>query len=118
MGYVLKTAFWLGLTLRAMPLGDPPNFAALTPEIRAQACETASRALAARLDASEAYRAVAAASCESIAASVTPPPSNPAPTLRGPISESETLTASDRRLPWSAPPLPPVRPRTNIARSG
>jgi hypothetical protein len=112
MGYVLKTTFWLGLVLSAMPLGEPMRVAdVLTPDQQAAACAAASEAIEARVGgAANVYRGLVAMGCASLAtapavAQVPPRGAEPGP---GP----HALTENDRRPPWLGPPLPPTRPKS------
>ncbi len=103
MGFMLKTTFWLGMVLTAMPLGEPPKVSdVLSPAQQAAACAAASGALVARIgSAADAYRGLAAMGCASfatpVAATATPP------------SPLRALTENDRKPPWLGPPTPSRR---------
>lgn len=113
---LLKTAFWLGLVLTAMPLGEPPKMSTiLSSEQQAAACTAASEAIVARVgSAAVAYRGLAAMGCASFvkAASKTAaaptPPSVKAPPLP---ADLRALTENDRKPPWLGPTPPTERRR-------
>ena len=109
MGYVLKTTFWLGLVLSAMPLGEAPKVSEiLTPAQQAAACTAASEAIAAKVgSAADGYRGLAAMGCASFATASLASAAPPAPAAA--VAPPKPLTAADRKPPWLAPP---PRPKT------
>lgn len=123
MGYVLRSAFWLGLVYYAMPLGQLPQVdlssrANLRPE--ALLCSSANVAIADRLGPLEpAYRDAAAVGCVAALASGTAAPvqAKSAPQDSAPIRQAsaQSLTDRDRQPVWigrQSPPLPPApRPK-------
>ena len=107
MGFLYKTAFWLGLVYYAMPWGRMPELE--TRPAAAALCGPAGLAVGQKLAAlAPDYRAIAALGCAAVAA--TP--------ARPPAPSAQTLNDSDRTPPWRdparppPPPLPPMRPRT------
>jgi len=113
MGFLLRSAFWLGVVYSAMPL-DVASLAPATTRASAAvsalcpppagapssclgaplaACGVAEDALCARLREAVAGEAAASAAERT-----------PAPVKRRPPS-SDTLTPSDRAAPWRGPPL-------------
>jgi hypothetical protein len=107
MGFMLKSAFWLGLVFSWMPLGEPSKVSEiLSPEQQAAACSAASGAILAKVgNSADAYRGLAAMGCTALARTAPTVTSTSAPIARA-------LTENDRKPPWLAPPLPPVRPRS------
>ena len=107
MGFLYKTAFWLGLVYYAMPLGQPADW---KPQPAAAAlCDSAGAAVQRKLAAlAPDYRDMAALSCSVLSA----------PPVRAPAPSAQTLTDNDKAPPWRdpvrpGPPLPPVRPRAS-----
>lgn len=115
MGYLLKTTFWLGLVLSAMPLGDPPKVSEiLSPTQQAAACSAASAAILTKVgSAAEAYRGLAAMGCASFTTtSVVAPAPAATPGLTASLAPVRGLTAADRKPPWMGPAVPLLRPKT------
>jgi len=106
MGFLYKTAFWLGLVYYAMPWGRLPQIEARPAA--AALCGPAGAAVGQKLAAmAPDYREIAALGCAVLTAA---PAGAPAPS-------AQTLLDSDKTPPWRspsppAPPLPPARPRT------
>lgn len=113
MGIMLKTTFWLGLVLTAMPLGETPKVSdILSPAQQAAACTAATEAVGAQVgSAADAYRGLAAMGCASFAGAL-----NTAAALRASnsppgVASPRALTENDRKPPWLGPLLSPERPK-------
>jgi len=107
MGFIIKSAFWLGIVYSAMPLGQDP---AMDPASDAGAflCGPASAAVAAGLPEQEAgsFRLGVAAGCAAVmrarlegAPPVKYKPNPEAAAAPAKVS-AETLTDLDREPPW------------------
>ena len=113
MGYVLKTTFWLGLVISAMPLRDSeklPTSTALADSVAV--CAKVADELADRIGpTADSYRDPAKVGCASFAgstdASRARAASSPAP--QSAHRSGDTLSASDRLPPWKGPSLPAPR---------
>jgi hypothetical protein len=100
MGFLIKSAFWLGIVYSAMPLGAASVRDAASGVAR-EVCGPAGAALINRAEPAGGgdYRLAAASGCAALAASETAPP----PELHaaaGPRPSAQTLTEDDRRPPW------------------
>jgi hypothetical protein len=105
MGFVIKSAFWLGIVYSAMPFGEIPPFDPAS-EVGALVCGPAGSALAERLAPNEvssglrsagcAAAAVARAAGASSAGAGANPDSRTAP-ARGSV---QSLNEADREPPW------------------
>jgi hypothetical protein len=114
MGFIVKSAFWLGIVFSVMPLGqlsisDPAS------GVGAFVCSPAGAAWAERFASKEVSYELGAAGCVTLAAARVDGASSPG---AGAISDARTapsgrlsaqsLTDADRQPPWmgSAPPSP------------
>ena len=105
MGFLLRTAFWLGLTFHAMSWGDTR----LTDVVPGQA-QTLAASLAGKAADSDAAGLIARA----VLRGALQPESAPETKPRLRVVESaakakhpsvDTLSAADRLAPWHGPPL-------------
>jgi hypothetical protein len=100
MSFLLRTAFWLGLTFNAMPWGDA-RWTDAVPDARA--------ALGAGLATPSRDQGGAAAIARAIlSAAREPRPASPAAPRVGPSPQArrvsvDTLSAADRLPPWRGP---------------
>ncbi len=98
MGFLIKSAFWLGIVYSAMPLGAISVQEAASSLAR-EACGPAGAALIDRAaPADGAYRLAAASGSAALAAPAIA--ARPAPAVAGPRPSTQTLTEDDRRPPW------------------
>ncbi|MGD0562438.1 MAG: hypothetical protein ABSA66_05055 [Roseiarcus sp.] len=98
MGFLLRSAFWLGLVFHAMPWGDarltdavPAARAALAAGIAAQTQEGAASAIAS---------AVLRTTLEPQPASAGKAATRPEPSAKTRRASIDTLSLSDRLAPW------------------
>jgi hypothetical protein len=103
MGFLIKSAFWLGIVYSAMPLGAASVRDAASGVAR-EVCGPAGAALINRAEPAGGgdYRLAAASGCAALAASETAPP----PELHaaaGPRPSAQTLTEDDRRAAGEEP---------------
>jgi hypothetical protein len=97
MGFLLRSAFWLGLTFHAMPWGETR----LTDAVPAAQNLAVGVATQARDEAvSAAARAVLRAALEPRPAGAVDAPTRPAPSLKTKRASLDTLSAGDRLAPW------------------
>ena len=126
MGFVLRSAFWLGLVYYAMPLGHPPlgdpmrqsdfsSRAGSKPE--ALLCNSANGAVAGHLGPlGPAYRNATAIGCAATIASNLTAPANPALDATAPNgapsrqASAQSLSDRDKLPPWIAPRSAPRAP--------
>jgi hypothetical protein len=105
MGFIIKSAFWLGVVFSAMPLGqvsisDPASEAGVF------LCSPAGAAWAERFAPKEVSYGLGAAGCAAIAAARVEGASSPGlrPSLDSRTAlahgSGESLTAADRQAPW------------------
>jgi hypothetical protein len=105
MGFIIKSAFWLGVVYSAMPLGqlsisDPAT------EAGAFLCSPAGTAWAERFAPKEVSSGLGAAGCAAIAAArvggASSPDPRPSPDSRTALAHgsAQSLTAADRQPPW------------------
>jgi hypothetical protein len=114
MGFIVKSAFWLGIVFSMMPFGqlsisDPAS------GVGASLCGPAGSAWRERFASNEVSYAVGAAGCVAFAAARVDGASSPgdraisdAKSAPSGTSSVESLTDADRQPPWmgSAPPSP------------
>lgn len=114
MGFIVKSAFWLGIVFSVMPLGqlsisDPAS------GVGAFVCSPAGAAWAERFASKEVSYELGAAGCLALAAPRVDGASTPgdratsdAKTPPSGRSSAQSLTDADRQPPWmgSAPPSP------------
>jgi hypothetical protein len=105
MGFIIKSAFWLGVVFSAMPLGqlsisDPASEAGVF------LCSPAGAAWAERFAPKEVSYGLGAAGCAAVAAarvesasspSLRPSPDSSAAPAHG---SAQSLSAADRQPPW------------------
>jgi len=105
MGFIIKSAFWLGAVFYAMPLGqisisDPAS------EAGAFLCSPAGAAWTERFAPKEVSSGLGAAGCAAIAAArvegASSPSLQPTPDSRTALAHGsvQSLTAADREPPW------------------
>ena len=98
MGFLLRSAFWLGLVFNAMPWGETrlsdavPAARELAAGVAAQGRETQA--------ASEVARAVVSMALGSRRAGAGEAATRPAPSTRTKRASVDTLSAGDRLPPW------------------
>jgi len=105
MGFVIKSAFWLGIVFSSMPLGD---LSTLRPasEAEAFACSPAIAALADRMTPKEVSSGLGAAGCAALAvarddgASAAGVRATADPKSAPAHGSTQSLTDADRQLPW------------------
>ncbi|MGD0763343.1 MAG: hypothetical protein ABR929_09180 [Roseiarcus sp.] len=100
MSFLLRTAFWLGLTFNAMPWGDA-RWTDVVPDARA----ALGTGLATQ---SRDQGGVAAIARAVLSAALEPRPASPAAQRVGPSPQArrasvDTLSAADRLPPWRGP---------------
>ena len=105
MGFIIKSAFWLGVVYSAMPLGqlsmpDPASEAGVF------LCSPAGAAWAERFAPKEISYGLGAAGCAAVAAArgeVAPSPNlrpSPDPNTALARGSAQSLTVADRQPPW------------------
>ncbi len=100
MGFLLRTAFWLGLAFNAMPWGDARLTDAIPNARDALGAAVATESRDAGGTAAIA-RAVFSAALEPRPAS--PAAARPDPSLTSKRASVDTLSAADRLPPWRGP---------------
>ena len=117
MGFIVKSAFWLGIVLSAMPLGQL-SLSDPTSGVGAFVCSPAGAAWAERFASKEVSYELGAAGCVALAAARVVGASSPgdratseAKTAPSRGSSAQSLTDADRQPPWigPAPPSPSSR---------
>ena len=110
MGFVFKSAFWLGLVYYAMPLGGAPTLNA-APSAAALFCSSASAPRSEHLKPIQAnYHMAAAAGCAAALAAMTAnalAPKSPPPVdsvVVPPRPSAHSLVGADRQTPWFGHP--------------
>jgi hypothetical protein len=96
MGFLIKSAFWLGIVYSAMPLGELPPFGAAS-EVGAFVCSPAASALAEPLAPNEVSWRLRSAGCAAVAAAQAEGASSAPDPARGSV---QSLTEADREPPW------------------
>ncbi|MGD1016539.1 MAG: hypothetical protein ABR863_08890 [Roseiarcus sp.] len=100
MSFLLRTAFWLGLTFNAMPWGDA-RWADAVPDARAALGAGLATPSRDQGGAAAIARAIVSAALESRPASPAAPRIGPPPQARR--ASVDTLSAADRLPPWRGP---------------
>lgn len=114
MGFIVKSAFWLGIVFSAMPLGQV-LISDASSGVPPFLCSPAGDALVERFASKDVSYAIGAAGCAALAAAGVDGASSPgdraapdAKTAPSRGSSAQSLTYSDLRPPWmgSAPRAP------------